>query len=293
LVRVRGRRRSDPCLKLIPREDGGRGFRSKRRREDRAYKPLIPVRNRAILACLAFLFVVASCGRSPLTMVADTTAIDGAMGADSTAESDVSRACSGTEPVETNILSGLVPQCQMGFAHPNVCCQAGPDTPTSCSESPQSPFQVCGCDALTFPDPRTCCSLADGSKCQPTGPAVDGGADAGQCSYPCGPGAYSPKRGGVATKQEDACTDVPNVPVDGGGAVPSAGCSYCCFQGACATDTSGCGASGCPPVTWGCGACPTGWDNAQGIPDVCCRMNTSMAQECFSQAAKINTNGGR
>ena len=256
---------------------------------------MIGGRTIAVLSCLALLVVVASCGRSPLTKVADKTAADGSMAADATVESDVGVVCNGSEPVETIILAGQVPLCPTGFAHPNVCCQAGPNTPTNCSESPQSPFQACGCYALTFPDPRTCCSLADSSSCQPSGPVVDGGADAGQCSYPCGPGAYSPKRAGTSVEAENACTDVPNVPVDGGGTAPSAGCDYCCFNGTvCATDLSGCLADDtCPPPTWGCGACPTGWDHAQGIPDLCCRMNVSMAQECFSQAAKINTKEGR
>jgi hypothetical protein len=177
------------------------------------------------------------------------------------------------------LLAGSVAACTTGYAHPNACCVAGPNKTTTCSESYANPFGPCANGALTFPDPQTCCSLADPCVC-----VAPDAAPSSTCSYPCGPGAYAPPLdGGVSP-----CTDVTAVSVDGGGTSPSVSCAYCCFMGACATSASTCGDQACGPTTWGCGACPDTFDHVQGIPDLCCRGDGGPSDECFSQAGQIS-----
>ncbi len=237
------------------------------------------------LALLAAALV--ACGsRTELSAFNASAAVDGAA-------ADAGRTCNGATPVDTTILVGAVPPCEGGFAHPSVCCHAGPDEPTACTESQEDPFHPCGCDALTFPDPRTCCLLADPSECQ--APPANAGAS-GQCSYPCGPGAYPPdEEPGAGPNGLPACTDVPNGYTDAGDVYPREACFYCCLGTSCTTDVTFCGSGGggsegCPQPTQGCGACPPGWVNAQGIPDLCCLPDAGSVAACFSQAAVINSN---
>jgi hypothetical protein len=179
----------------------------------------------------------------------------------------------------TAILSGPVAACDDGLAHPSVCCTGGYGRATSCVEG-SDPFQPCEGGALTFPDPRSCCRLDGPTQCEPTR-RTSGPGNQLACRFPCGPGASFPPAGGL-----DSCLDVPIVAVDGGFAQEDA-CRYCCF-GVCATDVGECGPNGpCPQPTFGCGLCPSGWQNQQGIPDLCCR-DGGRGRKCFSQAEWIS-----
>ena len=235
------------------------------------------------------LWVVVGCGG---TVAAESIPEAGAP--------DASAACPSAvgATVSLDLLRGGVPICAAGEAHPNVCCAAGPDRPTTCTEDPSSPFRPCSCDAFTFPDPRTCCSLASGGDCTDAGDTVTSGT----CQNACGPGAWSVDEEPDSSSAElGACTDAPDTLLDGGLPVPAPGCVLCCFgQGECAVNASGCGSEGspdsglggggCGPSAFGCGPCPSGWQRAQGIPDLCCLPDAGASPTCFSQAAVIHTN---
>jgi hypothetical protein len=171
-----------------------------------------------------------------------------------------------------------VPACDVGYARPNVCCRGSPTQATVCADCPDVPFGACDKESLTFPDPRTCCSL-EGGGCTATAPS-DAGAT-GDCFYPCGPGGYSPDELGDAAALP-ACSDV----VDGG-APPV--CAYCCLGSVgpgCATNGCSGGLGACGPH---CGTCPAGWNVPRGGIDLCCRTDNAGVAECFSQATGIGT----
>ena len=203
--------------------------------------------------------------------------------------------------IDDAILEGGVSACGDGYAHPNVCCYAGPQQPTVCIEwTPfYPPFLPCQCGALTLPDPRMCCPLDDGGRCEPAfGPGGPGANAPGTCHNPCGPGSFPP---GEISWPDPACTDVPSMTTDAGVSVPAGPCSYCCARhGAtygCTGNTGTCipnpqGGSTCADQTFGCGACPDGWQRAPGVPDLCCRgdRGSGAPSECFSQAVSLSGN---
>jgi hypothetical protein len=195
--------------------------------------------------------------------------------------------------VNESVVVGNVAPCAPGFAHPSVCCHSGPQEPTVCAENVSAPFGRCGGGSLTFPDPRICCSLVRGAPdCAPA-TMLPGDSDAGVltegCHLPCGPGGYPP--GDAASFP--ACTDVPGIVIDGGILLPGAVCEYCCVgdPGSCPGSGVSCLSPDCPPVTFGCGSCPEGWQPARGVPDLCCRADGGTSPDCFSQAAWTNGNG--
>jgi hypothetical protein len=188
--------------------------------------------------------------------------------------------------VDPALLPGAVPPCASGYAHPSVCCRSGPLGNTSCAESQTAPFAPCACEALSFPDPRTCCSLTDAGDCAP--PAEAGtDVDAAACSFPCGVGGFLPSLLGPSPP---SCTDVPSAVIDGVLVpAPIAGqpaCEFCCVgdRGGCSTSSPG------TPTSAGCGSCPSGWARVQGVPDLCCQGSGDGA-ECFSQATGIGAIG--
>jgi hypothetical protein len=190
------------------------------------------------------------------------------------------------DSVPLSVLSGAVPACPAGSAHPNVCCRSGPDEATVCSERAVSPFEPCDSASLTFPDPRTCCPLEGSGACAPLS---DGGepGEAGShsaCSFPCGPDGYPPSKlsddGGFSS-----CADIG----------PTGGsCVYCCEGLGCPSNVCHCPAIpvNAPPDAASCrcgpqcDACPAGWDSSFGVPDLCCRT-LAEGRECFSQAGTI------
>jgi hypothetical protein len=197
--------------------------------------------------------------------------------------------------VDETIVQGRVPACGQAYAHPNVCCSAGPTASTVCVEDLEVPFAPCGCGALTFPDPRTCCSLESGRDCTPSSAvASSGGAGLDGCHYPCGAGGYPPGllAGLISPGQSSpACTDIPSGILDGGEVVPLGLCEYCCVNNP-STPTSA-PSYGCfgTPAHFGCAACPDGWQPVGGVPDLCCRYAANGSVECYSQAVVINDNG--
>jgi hypothetical protein len=196
--------------------------------------------------------------------------------------------------VDPTFLQGAVPACASGYAHPNVCCHGGPEVATVCLESADDPFRPCVCDTLTFPDPRTCCSLDDGGDCTAVGADA---AAAGSCHNPCGPGSFPPDE---LSWPRPACTDVPTRTTDAGLPIPGQTCFYCCAEnisapgctgnfGTCIPNPQG-GLPICPDQTFGCGLCPDGWSRVAGVPDLCCRVDGGPLVACFSQADGLSGN---
>jgi hypothetical protein len=90
--------------------------------------------------------------------------------------------------VDPKLVSGSVPACNAGAAHPNVCCDVGEGKDGTCGVYPEAPFQRCDTGWIAYPDPRSCCDLDDPSKCSapPSTPPSSGGS----CTYACEPGWY-------------------------------------------------------------------------------------------------------
>jgi hypothetical protein len=236
----------------------------------------VPVGQRFALACLAAgsLVATSACGKA--------TAVAPEAGAGSECTPP------GSAAVGTAVLGGKVPSCADGYAHPNVCCAAGPNRAAGCTEDPNRPFGPCACASFTFPDPRTCCSLETGGDCQDA--PLDAGAPVGlgDCFNPCSPSDYSAKEVDSGSPELPACSDVPNEVWDAGFESPASGCLVCCGPAGCGLDVSGCGSlGGCTPLNF-CPPCPSGWAMAQGFPDVCCR-SAAGAEECYSRASLIAT----
>jgi hypothetical protein len=190
------------------------------------------------------------------------------------------------EVVDKSLLVGTVPQCQAGSAHPSVCCLGAPHETAVCVESVDHPFRPCGCGMLTFPDPRTCCSLSSGGDCRP--PDAQGSDGGPWCQYPCGPGAFLPPSG----TNTPACSDVPNLLDDAGLLYQAESCFYCCTDSSCLANASTCLANEqCPAHFTICGACPEGWSSPPGNGTVCCQGPSGPAQKCYSQVTHIVPGG--
>ncbi|HTB77946.1 MAG TPA: hypothetical protein VK762_32095 [Polyangiaceae bacterium] len=206
---------------------------------------------------------------------------------------DASRAgaLSGTSTVTGKVVSlpvsGSVPACDSGYAHPSVCCEPAPYQSAECVEDSDAPFRSCG-HWLTFPDARTCCSLADGKTCTAPMPVSASGSTV-PCDLPCGPGGYLP---------DDPLGDAGPVGMPDCADDPTGFCAACCYgmfseTGSnptqitpvlCAAIVSSQGG----PAICSDGACPDGWQVPPGGQfDVCCRTSDGGASECFSRANAI------
>ena len=73
-------------------------------------------------------------------------------------------ACQGV-PVSLDLLTAgvSIPACDVGYAHPNVCCLGSPTQSTVCTECTDTPLGACNSESLKLPDP-------------PPGSPHDGGA---------------------------------------------------------------------------------------------------------------------
>jgi len=194
----------------------------------------------------------------------------------------------GSSQIDVSTLNGVVPICQSGYAHANVCCVSGPRQPTVCLERLASPFQSCAQGSMTFPDPRNCCPINGAGPCIEPAETSDASA-AGPCSFPCAPVAYSPEKlpsdSPVPLSALQSCSN------------PGSGdtCLSCCYGGLgeCVTYPCTCPATG--PCACGapCDSCPSGWQPPMpGRLDLCCRTTEDAGAQCFSQADSINSPSG-
>lgn len=246
---------------------------------------LVACGGRADLAGLDASSRDATSERDPATNSPQPTNSGSGLPSISDMASDGGDDCSGPDDVSVSVtvVSGWplrVPGCDLGYAHPSLCCNAQ----RLCIESRTSPFRPCGCGAMTFPDPRVCCSLADPRTCFAAGPAIDAGLSG--CTAPCGPGScFSPAGGQIGP-----CTQTPAAIDEAGGIVPTGLCEYCCTGGGCGVDIGECGPNGneCGPLDFGCHACPDSFHHVPGMPDLCCVADAGDASvECFSQAELV------
>jgi hypothetical protein len=101
--------------------------------------------------------------------------------------------------VTATIGSGAV-TCPSGFAHPNICCSAGPDVASACGEWEDNKFRACASGSTTYPNMLSCCQLSDPSNCidstppnvspPPSPPPVYA------CGFACPPGWWA-EAGGI------------------------------------------------------------------------------------------------
>ena len=157
-----------------------------------------------------------------------------------------------------------VPACSSGYEHPNICCLGAPYVATFCTEDVKHPFDICGSGQFTYPDPNTCCSIADEADCAkaPLADAADSGVQ-NNCTTPCAPGAY-----------------------------PDAADATLCRYG-----VEGVMSQTTPPACYGhCSSlppdycttpCPASWSKSSSQNDLCCRLNPSGQTFCYSQTAEI------
>ncbi len=200
--------------------------------------------------------------------------------ADPEASADAGIPSGGVVPLP---VEGTVPLCRPGYVHPSVCCEPAPYQSPECVQNSGTPFRPCG-RWLTFPDPQTCCSLEDSTKCIAPAQTTASGSTV-QCELPCGPGGFLPDDpvenpdGGWANCADNAtgfcvacCYGMFSQPGSYPSPVTTVGCSEIRFlQGG--------------PALCSSGACPAGWQVPRGGQfDVCCNAGAS---ECFSRATYI------
>lgn len=204
-----------------------------------------------------------------------------------------------SQPVSLGDISATPAACPSGSAHPNACCETGPNQAASCVTYPGAPFTQCASGWTTYPDPRTCCPLDGKGECAVPPPPSD--VDAGSpppdtCVYPCPLGWYEPSgptpvtNGGSSggTTFPTCCQTNP----DGsgqcmGGGSAGGGCTCACPSCDPSADACPpCPPCNCPeqpPSTPSCSACPPGWQVPQGDPLLCCTENPDGSISCFSQ----------
>lgn len=211
-----------------------------------------------------------------------------------------------SQPVSLGDISGTATPCGAGSAHPNVCCEAGPNQASACVAYPNAPFTQCADGSTTYPDPRTCCPLDGHGACAApppqTLPLGDAGpGSGGACVYPCPVGWYSPdpnagpgpagssgSSGGNGGLVGVTCCET-NPDGSGqcmGGGSAGSGCACACPS--CDSDGScppcpPCNCPAQPPQTPSCDPCPPGWQTPQGDPLLCCSTAADGTISCFSQ----------
>jgi len=188
--------------------------------------------------------------------------------------------------VSVSDIQGAVVPCGAGYAHPTVCCSAGPGQSVMCVGTPADAFRACDEGAFAYPDNRLCCPLDGRTDCiEGSSSSADGST--GTCSYPCAPGGYPPSKlaapGGTPLCTTDTYSD------------PAQDCYYCCLDlpatgSSCTSNMCTCPGSN-PGCTCGptCGSCPSGWAAPrEGQLDLCCQTTQGgTQQECFSQSILV------
>ncbi len=96
--------------------------------------------------------------------------------------------------VDPTKFSANITSCPSGFAHPNICCEGGKDTPSTCGAYLDAPFRPCDSGWSTYPNADECCSLEDPTKCVAPSSSgtgnIGGGTNGsgGSCNWACPPG---------------------------------------------------------------------------------------------------------
>lgn len=221
-----------------------------------------------------------------------------------------------SEPVSLSAISNAATTaCAPGYAHPNVCCEAGPNQAASCLAYPKAPFTQCESGSTTYPDPRSCCSLDGNGDCTdppPPPPADAGVSSGGSCAYTCPVGWYSPPGtngagssssggsvaaptccetladgSGVCTAGTSSASSGPGGSSSSSGGVPTSSSSS--SGGPTSSSSSSGGNAPAPspgpssPPTTTCDACPPGWQTPDGEPLLCCSTAPDGTISCFSQ----------
>ena len=218
------------------------------------------------------------------------------------------------QTVSASEINQPVVACGGGYAHPNVCCEAGAGKTSSCGVFPGAPFQSCGSGFSTYPDPRSCCSLDGSGDCIAPPPSPPPTPVPG-CSYACPAGQYEPAGSPGTCCFDDGSTTVCSVSSSGGGVSGCGSCACACPAGGpcppcdCPPEPScvppsppsppTCACPACPvgapcplcicdadagpgpspPPVPVCNACPPGWQVPAGEPLLCCN-DSGGAIEC-------------
>lgn len=96
--------------------------------------------------------------------------------------------------VDPTKFSANITTCPSGFAHPNICCEGGTNTPSTCGAYLDAPFRPCDSGWSTYPNADECCSLDNPSNCvAPSGSGIGnigggGPGGGGSCNWACPPG---------------------------------------------------------------------------------------------------------
>jgi hypothetical protein len=206
-----------------------------------------------------------------------------------------------------------VVSCGGGYAHPNVCCEAGAGKESSCGVYPGAPFEACASGHSTYPDPRSCCPLDGSGDCIAPPPSPSPPPPVTGCSYACAAGGYPLAAFPGTCCIDEGTTMVCTASTTVGCTTPICACSTTCVEGGpcpppcdCPPEPScappppppvcSCPAclegESCPPCDCGptpsptpapaCNACPDGWQVPDGEPLLCCNESSGVI-ECFSQ----------
>ncbi|HXX70481.1 MAG TPA: hypothetical protein VEK07_25085 [Polyangiaceae bacterium] len=182
--------------------------------------------------------------------------------------------------VDPSQLATAPAPCAEGAAHPNACCDADPRGDGQCGEYPGAPFHPCATGWLTYPDPRSCCALADPSQCSAP-PAQGVAVRSGTCLYGCPPGSYPTEP----------------ITISSGACCSSSGTGVACFGWGVASPTAAGIPAGASDVSFSGSSepapllnsycdvpCPSGWQAQAMAPDVCCIEGAGADGPCFSIA---------
>lgn len=162
-----------------------------------------------ILSAFASLPVIAACGGKVVSIGNN--------------QSDLAK-------VDPTTFSSNITTCPAGFAHPNICCEGGMNTPSTCGAYLDAPFRPCDSGWSTYPNAAECCSLDDPSKCvAPTGSGIGniggGNNGGGSCNWACPPGWWPETTKGGETPP---CDPSVNGGKCGGPLPPSYNSGSCC-----------------------------------------------------------------
>lgn len=155
--------------------------------------------------------------------------------------------------------------CDIGAAHPNVCC-AG----SSCVTHDNAPFAPCASGETAYPDGLRCCSLAEPRTCTSCDPNVE---DCGKANN--GPFVVPPSTTVLGT----ACEHCP--PGFTGTSLTATGCCKNSGNSGFCEGASGCAGPECATATPLCApTCASGFERTGPQEDVCCRVGAS-GLDCY------------